>query len=192
VAAGTISGYAGVELTAYSLKCCSKPTSEPYGNIGHKGDQCPSKHVRLRLVDPGGMVISPEATGKESFPIETADDIGKKKNPPNWPKRQVAAEVGDWTGTLLVPLPLKAGFYTVQASCNQAFLKPPFTGEGDYTFPRVEVRDGTVKILAFTGFTAWPWTFLGAALLTVGAVLLGAGRRRGARGRHAVGIGPAA
>jgi hypothetical protein len=143
-----ISGPPGTLIIVNSLH-----TGSPYvvKKKGEKGDQCPSRQVRLRLVH-GSTVI----TETRPFPVMGAD----AKNP------------GAWKGTLVVP-PLAAAVPdTVQASCDH------FRNGSDYTFHVFTVTNG----LAHTGFAAWPWTLLGAALLTVGAALLGAGRRRAASG----------
>ena len=140
-----ISGPPGTPITVSSLH-----TGSPYAvkKKGEKGDECPSRQVRLRLVH-GSTVI----TEAGPFPVSGVST----KNP------------GAWKGTLVVP-PLAAPFNdTVQASCDQ------FRNGTDYKFHAFKVTKG----LAHTGFTAWPWTIVGAALLTVGAALLGAGRRRG-------------
>jgi hypothetical protein len=132
--------------------------------------ECTSRHIKLRLVRGStfakgaarpGTVISAE-TGP--FPVSAA---------------------GAWSEPFTIPRLAAPGNDTIEASCNgfPSAKKDPTYSDGAYIFP-VKVT-APVK-MGNTGFAAWPWTILGAALLTVGAVLLGAGRRRGARGQRAV------
>ena len=151
--------------------------------------------VRLRLVH--------DVKVKRDSKVITESETITESPDPNNPGIPVSDE-GMWQGTLDVPPMTQPDTYTVEASCDSTSTVPArstsinapgkkaqFNGGGDYTFPSVQVTDHMV-ILASTGFTAWPWTFLGAALLTVGAASFGAGRRRGAPSRPAVGLGPGA
>jgi LPXTG-motif cell wall-anchored protein len=88
---------------------------------------------------------------------------------------------GTWSGTLTVGPLAASGTDMLEANC---FASPQAEGVL-VTYQSIPIIV-TAKPLPATGFTAWSWTLLGVALLTLGAALLGAGRRRGADGRDAV------
>jgi hypothetical protein len=172
---GAISGGPDTKIIA-----CSLGTGTPYkvkkkvNGKAQMGDECPSRLVRLRLVH-GSTVI----TESKQFPVS---GVGTKDDPKvpglvreaarDKEHKKGLGDPGAWQATLRVPHFARTQVTdTVQASCGD------FSKGSDYTFPHFYVTK-----LANTGFTAWPWTLLGAALLTVGAALLGAGRRRAAPG----------
>jgi hypothetical protein len=158
----TRSVQAGTTITVSS----SDSTDSPFAKSECKSRDLPGHGVRLRLV-----------AGRSPFGLGTV--ISKETKP-----FKVSA-AGVWSGTLTIPRMAAPIADTIEASCNgfPSAKKDRTYSDGAYIF---HINVTAPVNMPNTGFAAWPWTVLGAALLAVGAVLLGAGRRRGARGQRAV------
>jgi LPXTG-motif cell wall-anchored protein len=145
----------------------SDATDSPFAKSECKNRGLPGDGVRLRLVH--GSTFAKGAAGPGTVISETGP----------FP----VSAAGAWSEPFTIPRLAAPGNDTIEASCNgfPSAKKDPTYSDGAYIFP---VKVTAPVNMPNTGFAAWPWTILGAALLAVGAVLLGAGRRRG--GQRAV------
>lgn len=142
------------------------------------------KHVgaQLRLVK-GPTDVQDDAPGAG---ISNDADLRDHLNPPedvNSDGKIKVHDNGTWRTKLRIPRNAEPGPDTIEVSCDGFNAMPggsehhPEYQDGLFRFDVTVCRPLPIGC-ALTGFAAWPWAILGASLLTVGAVLVGAGRRR--------------